>query len=462
MTCTPGGSSAARSLNQSGSGNLSGRGSAGLTSYSSESPPGLHHSTTAATPAHMFYSNANANAGATSSKASVRDLADSMAATSLASQPTRTADSSPSASASSAPSSSSSSSASFLACAASPYGPAVGAIIRQRSKSTRRRFIGQGEWASLSQLTEFTEPELERLHAVFCARQTNGMLAQAPFWRVVAETHGFFAPSDDDDDDGDGGGGDNHDWARAAADSASQSAGSGADDDRAYLRVYLDENSLLAARMYSIFDVLKFGSLTFLEFVLAFAVMCARSTFLDRVTFAFDVFDLQQDQRVSADELHMCAATVNIALALAQQQRDQQPQPQQPPPPPQPQSSGSSTPSSASLRSPSRSSPSASASAGRSSSSAAAASPKVESHAAAAQRLAREAAAIDRVARLYERALQSTRDPEVGAGADTDGDGHSVGKDAFRRMVEAHPAILEPFACTFDQFCRNVPLVSEL
>jgi hypothetical protein len=388
--------------------------------------------------------------------------------------------------------SSSSSPSSFLSCAASPYGPAVGALIRQRSKSTRRRFIGQGEWASLSQLTEFTEPELERLHVVFCARQTNGLLAQAPFWRVVAETHGFFAPSDagDDGDDGDG---DNDGWARAAANSASRdtsapadvprhqsgapasSVGCGADDDRAYLRVYLDENSLLAARMYSIFDVLKFGSLTFLEFVLAFAVMCARSTFLDRVTFAFDVFDLQQDQRVSGDELHMCAVTVNIALALAQQQRElqqqpqQQPQPQQPPhaPSPQPARSGSSTPSSASLRSPSRSSPSASASAsagGRSSSSAAAASPKVESHAAAVRRLAREAAAVDRVARLYERALQSTRIPssQADADAEADADGRSVGKDAFRRMVEAYPAILEPFTCTFDMFCRNVPLVSEL
>jgi hypothetical protein len=39
-----------------------------------------------------------------------------------------------------------------------------------------------------------------------------------------------------------------------------------------YLRVYLDENSLLAARMYSIFDVLKLGALTFLEFALVYMI----------------------------------------------------------------------------------------------------------------------------------------------------------------------------------------------
>lgn len=93
-----------------------------------------------------------------------------------------------------------------------------------------------------------------------------------------------------------------------------------------YLRVYLEEYSLITARMFSIFgmsltlllfnkkDVIKRDALTFLEFALAFAVLCgkAEKTFLDRASFSFDVFDLHQDQRISLEELIITASVPDI------------------------------------------------------------------------------------------------------------------------------------------------------
>jgi hypothetical protein len=97
----------------------------------------------------------------------------------------------------------------------------------------------------LFRLTDFNESELDRLHAVFCARQSKSLLTQRSFWQIISEMYGFKLP-------------------------VKSNMKQHILTDLRYLRFYLHDNSLLAARMFSIFDVLKLGLLTFLEFSLVF------------------------------------------------------------------------------------------------------------------------------------------------------------------------------------------------
>ena len=66
--------------------------------------------------------------------------------------------------------------------------------------------------------------------------------------------------------------------------------------------------------MFSIFDVMKRSSLTFLEFALAFALLCGKTDtkFLNLADFSFDVFDLHQDQVITLEELLISSKITNI------------------------------------------------------------------------------------------------------------------------------------------------------
>jgi hypothetical protein len=99
---------------------------------------------------------------------------------------------------------------------------------------------------------------LETLHGLFADFQTNGLLSAQCFWSIV----GLANP--------------------------------------AYL---LRTDSLFNARVFSIFDVLKLGALTCLEFILALGVLSAHARFLDPVAFSFDVLDVNQVRTVEAIDI---------------------------------------------------------------------------------------------------------------------------------------------------------------
>ena len=92
--------------------------------------------------------------------------------------------------------------------------------------------IGSSEWKSLCQLTTFSEDELSKLNIAFCARIENETLSRRAFWELVAISHGFFN--------------------RTLPENVNLSDCLGTQD---YLRIYLDENTLLASRMFSIFGI---------------------------------------------------------------------------------------------------------------------------------------------------------------------------------------------------------------
>jgi hypothetical protein len=115
---------------------------------------------------------------------------------------------------------------------------------------------------------------------------------------------------------------------------------------------------------------------------------------LDRATFAFDVFDLHQDQRLSTEELYMCAETVDLVRAFALQKQRASGSPKLPP------------------------------------------------------QDVFEVQVSDAVQQLYMRAMGV---PDLDAQ-------RSITKDEFKRLVVSFPQILDPFTCTFEQFCVNVGL----
>jgi Ca2+-binding EF-hand superfamily protein len=131
-----------------------------------------------------------------------------------------------------------------------------------------RQYVTVSEWGSLRQLTSLNESELEVLYDIFAEHQHGGLLNQDSFWRIVGST----AP----------------------------------------ILVH-DIGSLLNLRMFSIFDVLKLGALTCLEFVLAMSVLAGQSRFLDRATFSFDVLDISQDQCLDLTKVQMVFAALDSA-----------------------------------------------------------------------------------------------------------------------------------------------------
>lgn len=128
------------------------------------------------------------------------------------------------------------------------------------TKTTSRKFLSDHEWSSLHQLTTLSDHELDALYHVFLNIESSSLVSPSAFWSFVVRSTPVLG---------------------------------------------YDVNSLLNLRMFSIFDVLKLGALTCLEFILAIAVLAGRSGFLDRVTFSFDVLDVGQDGSLSLQELKM-------------------------------------------------------------------------------------------------------------------------------------------------------------
>lgn len=131
-----------------------------------------------------------------------------------------------------------------------------------------RQYVTVSEWFSLRQLTMLAESELEVLYDIFAENQGGGLLDRKSFWRIAGSTAPILTH---------------------------------------------DIGSLLNLRMFSIFDVLKLGSLTCLEFVLAMSVLAGQSRFLDRITFSFDVLDVSQDQCLDLGEVQMVFSALDSA-----------------------------------------------------------------------------------------------------------------------------------------------------
>jgi len=125
--------------------------------------------------------------------------------------------------------------------------------------------VQAAELDAVKSMTHFADEELSRLYSLFEAKQQAGLVSQAQFWQLTCCPILLW----------------NHD-------------------------------SLLNLRMFTIFDVLKLGALTFLEFSLAFGVLSGNATFLEPATFVFDVLDLKGDGRLDLDELRACLESVAV------------------------------------------------------------------------------------------------------------------------------------------------------
>ena len=62
-------------------------------------------------------------------------------------------------------------------------------------------------------------------------------------------------------------------------------------------------NSLFMDRLFHLFDEKNHGVISFTEFIKGLSVLCTRGTLDEKIQFSFRIYDLNQDGKISKDEL---------------------------------------------------------------------------------------------------------------------------------------------------------------
>jgi len=91
---------------------------------------------------------------------------------------------------------------------------------------------------------------------------------------------------------------------------AKQGSGGGASDDVhvkvdrvLFLQSIGAKGSLFLERMFTLFDKDRDGFISFTDYICGLSILCSRGTLEEKVKFAFDVYDFDNDGRISKDEL---------------------------------------------------------------------------------------------------------------------------------------------------------------